>query len=102
MCRSGLLGTRVKVWILAFEAAYIVAEQAELSASESERGRLADALAASARQVESAVNQLREAQAAADRSEERARRAEHVMEEVTITGSCEQHLNQCKHHLSMD
>ena len=57
--------------------------QAELAASESERGRLADALAASARQVESAVNQLREAQAAADRSDERARRAEVAVEEVS-------------------
>jgi len=57
--------------------------QAELAASESERGRLADALAASGRQVESAVNQLREAQAAADRSEERARRAEAAVEEVS-------------------
>ena len=59
-------------------------EQAELSASESERVRLADALAAGVRQVESAVNQLREAQAAADRSEERARRAEQAVEQVTI------------------
>ena len=71
---------------LTLQTAVVCAEQAELSASESERARLADALAASARQVESAVNQLREAQAAADRSEERARRAEHAVEQVTIAG----------------
>ena len=53
-----------------------------MTASEQERARLGVDAAAAARQVDAAVNQLRDCQARADRSEERARDAAEALEKV--------------------